>query len=68
MDRKTSGLFLRLKQNPLLQRDKLCSGLTHTFFLPILPFKHLIDFGSLLTRYVQVFYILVLAEERMSFF
>lgn len=40
----------------------------NTFFLHVLPSKHLIDLGSLLTCYIQVFDILVLAEERMSVF
>lgn len=37
----------------------------NTFFLHVLPSKHLIDLGSLLTCYIQVFHILMLAEERM---
>lgn len=65
MDRKQWGL--RLKQNSLLQRGKLCSGLTSTFFLRIIPSQTLIDFRSSLT-YAQVFHILMVAEERMSFF
>lgn len=42
VDIKTSDLSSRFKENPLLQRDKLYSGLTQTFFLHILPSSHLI--------------------------
>jgi len=68
MDRKTWGLFLRLKQNPLLHRAEFCPKLTHSFFLHNFPSKLLIDLGSLLTCYVHAFHILMLAEERMYFF
>lgn len=41
-DRRTPDLSLGFKQNPLLKRDKLYSGLTQIFFLHILPSQHLI--------------------------
>lgn len=42
MDRRTPDLSLGFKQNPLLKRDKLYSGLTQIFFLHVLPSQHLI--------------------------
>lgn len=69
MDKKNMVFIVEIKtESSPAQGQILPWTNTHFFFLRILPSKHLIDLGSLLTCCVQVFPILMLAEERMSVF